>query len=80
MQRDTAAPVAARTHLARVVQLASVVCFVAPALSMLVAGGLHASGRTTGAAMSATLGYAVGVAAIATGVLALTLDPQQENS
>ena len=80
MQRDTAAPVAARTHLARVVQLASVVCFVAAALSMLVAGALHASGRTTGAAMSATLGYAVGVAGIATGVLALTLDPQQDNS
>ena len=80
MQRDTAAPVAARTHLARVVQLASVVCFVAAALSMLVAGALHASGRTTGAAMSGTLGYAVGVAGIATGVLALTLDPQQENS
>jgi hypothetical protein len=80
MQRETAAPVAARASLAQIVQVASVVCFVAAALSMLVAGALHASGRTTGAAMSATLGYAVGVAGIATGVLALILDPQQENS
>lgn len=65
---------------ARVVQATSVACFLLAAASMLGAAALHASGYVSGASMSATLGYAVGVLGIATGVLALILDPQQETS
>lgn len=87
MLPDTAVPVGTetpahsrRTHIARLVQVVSVVTFVAAASAMLVAGALHSAGRTGTSAMLATLGYALGVAGIITGVLALSLDSDQETS
>lgn len=65
---------------ARVVQATSVACFLLAAGSMLVAAALHASGNVDGASTSATLGYAVGVLGIVTGILALIFEPPQETS
>jgi hypothetical protein len=87
MLHDTAVPASTealartrRTRIARLVQVVSVVTFVAAASAMLIAGALHSAGRTGTSSMLATLGYALGVAGIITGVLALSLDSDQETS
>ena len=61
----------AAAHLAQVV---SVTTFLAAAAAVLIAGAMQAAGRTGNSATLATFGYALGVAGIVTGVLALTLD------
>jgi hypothetical protein len=63
-----------RTRLARLVQAVSVITFLAAAAAMVVAGALHSAGQPGTSSMLATLGYALGVAGIATGVLALALE------
>ena len=87
MLPDTAVPASAdalahtpRTRIARLVQMVSVVTFLAAASSMLIAGALHSAGRVGTSSTLATLGYALGVAGIVTGVLALSLDSDQETS
>jgi len=71
----------AAAHLA---QMVSVATFLAAAAAVLFAGAMQTAGRTGTSATLATLGYALGVAGIVTGVLALTLespvdaDTQQE--
>lgn len=69
-----------RQRAARLVQQASAALFIAAALSMLIAGALHSAGITGASAASATLGYALGVVGIATGVLSLALETDQEPS
>ena len=64
-----------RQRAARAVQAASVACFVLAALTMVVAGALLAGGRDSGSSLLATSGYGLGIAGIATGVLATMLSP-----
>jgi len=73
-----ALPGGPRGRLARLAQAMSVVAFVAAAAAMLLAGAVHSAGQPATSTVLATLGYALGVAGIAAGVLALTLDPHKE--
>ena len=63
-----------RTRIAHLVHVFSVAMFLAAAVAMLLAGGLHSAGRTDPSSMLATLGYALGVVGIGAGVLAQALD------
>ncbi len=75
-----------RTRSARLLQGLSLATFLSAAACMLLAGALHSAGRPGPSSALATLGYALGVAGITAGVLALALetrtdpDPHQENS
>jgi hypothetical protein len=75
-----------RTRLARLVRGLSLATFLAAAACMLLAGALHSAGRAGASAVLATIGYALGVAGITAGVLALAVDqpidpqPAQETS
>ena len=87
MRPDTAVPAGTdalapspRTRIAGIVQVISLVAFLAAASAMLAAGALHSAGRVGTSSTLATLGYALGVAGTATGVLALSLDSDQETS
>jgi hypothetical protein len=63
-----------RTRVARLVEAISVISFLAAATAMVVAGALHSAGQAGTSSMLATLGYALGVAGITAGVLALALE------
>ncbi len=63
-----------RNRLARIAQFISLVTFLSAAAGMLVAGALHSAGRAGTSSMLATLGYALGVAGMTAGVLALALE------
>jgi hypothetical protein len=70
----TLAPAPRRNRLARIVQVVSLAAFLSAAACMLLAGALHSAGRAGTSSMLATLGYALGVAGITAGVLALALE------
>jgi hypothetical protein len=63
-----------RNRLARIAEVASLATFLSAAACMLLAGALHSAGRAGTSSMLATLGYALGVAGITAGVLALALE------
>lgn len=63
-----------RNRLARIAQVISLAAFLSAAGCMLLAGALHSAGRAGTSSMLATLGYALGVAGITAGVLALALE------
>ena len=67
-----------RAAAARLAQAVSVATFLAAAASMLIAGALQSAGRAGLSSALATLGYALGVAGVVTGVLALALEPDRE--
>jgi hypothetical protein len=67
-----------RRRSARLVQGLSLVTFLAAAACMLLAGALHSAGRAGTSSTLATLGYALGVAGITAGVLALALEPSTD--
>jgi hypothetical protein len=67
-----------RTRSARLVQGLSLVTFLSAAACMLLAGALHSAGHPGPSSTLATLGYALGVAGITAGVLALALEPSTE--
>lgn len=67
-------------RLTALTQAGSVVAFVSAAAAMLAAGALHAAGQVPLSAVAATSGYALGLAGIALGVLALVVDRDPEAS
>lgn len=69
-----------RAISARLTQAVSISTFLAAAAAMLIAGGLMAAGRAGLSSALATLSYALGVAGVIAGALALALDPERETS
>jgi hypothetical protein len=80
MRPDTGAgtdPTTSRAQAGRAARLTravSLATFLSAAACMVLAGALHSAGRLSLSALLATSGYALGVAGITVGVLALALD------
>ena len=72
-------PQAPRARVSRLAQGLSLVTFLAAAACMLLAGALHSAAQAGPSSMLATLGYALGVAGITAGVLALALQPTTDS-
>lgn len=67
-------------RLATLAQVGSVVAFLSAAVAMIAAGALHAAGQVPLSAVAATSGYALGLAGIALGVVALVADRSPDPS
>lgn len=70
---------APRARTARLVQALSLITFLVAAACMLLAGALHSAGLPGPSSTLATLGYALGIAGITAGVLALALEPSTDH-